>query len=139
MFDFNTTTKVGDVQFKCQYMAGLNFYDLQPLAIGQSSEGGFSKIPGADNPLRVVYLSFCQDLPEALWCDLSKPSMAVMVTLDPDTLEETSCVTLSGDSPTKNAAFNVSDPDNNDGLAIEYSGGDEGYILKVDIQCDPNT
>lgn len=24
---------VGDVQFRCQYMAGLNFYDLQPLDI----------------------------------------------------------------------------------------------------------
>jgi hypothetical protein len=33
----------------------------------------------------------------------------------------------------------VSDPDNNDGLAIEYNGGDEGYLLKVDVQCDPNT
>ena len=23
--------KVGDLQFKCQYLAGLNIYDLQPL------------------------------------------------------------------------------------------------------------
>lgn len=140
MFDFNSTgTKVGDVQFKCQYMAGLNFYDLQPLAIAQSAEGGFSNVTGADNHLKRVYLSFCQKLPERLWCELSKPSMAVMYTVDPDTFEETSCVTLSGESPTKNAAFNVSDPDNNDGLAVEYNGGDEGYLLKVDIQCDPDT
>ena len=30
MFDFESaaTGKYGDVQFQCQYMAGLNFYDL---------------------------------------------------------------------------------------------------------------
>lgn len=27
----NTTTVLRDLQFKCQYMAGLNFYDLQNL------------------------------------------------------------------------------------------------------------
>lgn len=135
MFDF-TGTKLGDVQFKCQYMAGLNFYDIQPLAIAQSADGGYSNVTGADNPLRRVYISFCQDLPELLWCTAKQPTMAVMVTIDPETFEEVSCVTLSGESPTKNAAFNVSDPDNNDGLAIQYTGGDEGYKLTVDIQCD---
>ena len=41
MFNFNDT-KVGNIQFQCQYMAGLNFYDLQPLSIAQSKEGGYS-------------------------------------------------------------------------------------------------
>ena len=30
----------------------------------------------------------------------------------------------------------MSDPDNNDGLLIEYTGGADGYGLFVDVQCD---
>lgn len=90
----------------------------------------------ADAPNKFVYISFCQDLPEALWCK-SDPqgTMAVLVEVDAQG-EEVSCTRLSGDSPTKNAKFNVSDPDNNDGLKIEYTGGAEGYNLYVDVQCD---
>ena len=37
------------------------------------------------------------------------------------------CVTLSGGSTTDNARFDVSDPDNNDGIKLVYNGGDPGY------------
>jgi hypothetical protein len=82
-----------------------------------------------------VVISFCKDLPELLWCDAGKPTMAVLQERDPEG-KVTSCATLSGDSPTKNAAFDVSDPDNNDGLKLIYNGGDAGYYLTVDIQCN---
>lgn len=32
-FDFTPEAHLRDIQNKCQYMAGLNFYDLQPIAI----------------------------------------------------------------------------------------------------------
>lgn len=127
-------THVGDVQFKCQYMAGLNFYDIQPLGLAKP----YYKVPSLDGTNRTLYISFCQDLPEALWCDNDPvATMAILIEGNIDGSEK--CVRLSGDSPTSNAAFNVSDPDNNDGLKIEYNGGEAGFNLVVDIECDHDT
>ena len=55
--------QLGDLQYKCQYQAGLNFYDLQPLAIYQRS---YNFSAGGN---LTMYLSFCNDLPEHLWCN----------------------------------------------------------------------
>lgn len=118
--------RLEDIQFKCQYMAGLNFYDLQPLSIVQS----FYEFPATDGSGKTFALSFCQDLPDDKWCDPQQPTMAVMHTPDGK------CVTLSGSDPTKNADFEVADADSNDGLDVLYNGGDEGYSFTVNIQCD---
>lgn len=48
-------------------------------------------------------------------------------------------MTLSGPSATQNARFDVSDPDNNDGIKLIYNGGDPGFQFTVDIQCDHDT
>jgi Domain of unknown function (DUF4203) len=108
------------------------------LALAQSANGGYSEVPAMDAPNRKVFISFCKTLPVHLQCEPSKETMAVLREYDSEGTE-TGCYTLSGSSPTKNAAFNVSDPDNNDGLGIDYTGGDEGYNLYVDVQCDHNT
>ena len=95
-FEDATTTTVGDVQNKCQYMAGLNFYDLQPLALAQKNQ--FTNVSAIDSPNKYVYISFCHTLPENLWCeDDHEGTMAVLVELDPeDDFREKSCVRLSG-------------------------------------------
>ncbi len=52
----NLTTKVGDIQFKCQYMAWLNFYNLQDLA--NDKDYRQFPIPGKGNSQAIV--SFCR-------------------------------------------------------------------------------
>jgi hypothetical protein len=98
-----------DVQFNCQYMAGLNFYDLQPLDIART----YYNFTNPLNPERSIMVSFCNDLPETLWCDLSRPSLAVLIDSKSGT-----CTPLSGSDSTKNAKFDVAEPDENDGIEI---------------------
>ncbi len=46
------------------------------------------------------------------------------------------CHILSGSDITKNADFNVDDQQDDDGLQINYSGGDAGYTFSLNIHCD---
>lgn len=126
------TAFVGDIQFKCQYQAGLNFYDLQPLALAKS----YYEIPTFDGTNRTIFIAFCNDLPESLWCDPQQPSMAVIVE---DAAHGGNCSSLSGSDPTVDAAFSISNTTSNDGLTITYTGGDSGYGLVVDIPCNQST
>ena len=64
-----------DFQFRCQYMAGLNFYDLQPLGIANASY----KVPSIDGSGRYILIAFCQDLPAEMWCSPTQSSMAVLM------------------------------------------------------------
>ena len=116
----NQTTQVGDIQFKCQYQAGLNFYDLQPLALAKA----YYAVPTPDLTNRTLYISFCNDLPETLWCTSDKSTMA---TLWEDEAHGGGCVQLSGGDPTKDASFSVLNESINDGLRITYNGGDPDY------------
>jgi hypothetical protein len=120
--------QLGDIQYKCQYQAGLNFYDLQPLAIYQRS---YNFSLGGN---LVMYLSFCNDLPEYLWCNPEDSTMAVL--RDGDT---GGCVRLSGPDPTNDAAFSVLNETINDGLRITYSGGDANYSFALNIPCNHST
>ena len=92
-------------------MAGLNFYDLQPLAQLATSY----KFEGVD---ATYTLSFCNDLPDEMACSADNKTMAVMNT------KAGECKKLAGPNPTKNAEFAVGNTENNDGLNIHYSGGD---------------
>ena len=114
-----------DVQYNCQYLAGLNFYDLQLLAVAKP----MYEVNVTNST--IFQISFCHSLPEEYWCN-DQESMAV--------LRNTSelgggCVTLSGPDPTKNAAFTVANETANDGININYSGGDPGWNLTIQIQC----
>jgi hypothetical protein len=53
--------------------------------------------------------------------------------------DDTQCHKLSGPDPTDNAAFDVADPGQQDGLAIVYNGGAEGYGFSVNISCNKET
>ena len=85
------------VQFKCQYIDGLDFYDIQPLAIVADSMGGYfnytDEATGAS-----IQVSFCKPLPNNLYCDSQDPTMAVL-----HYPNNTGCVKLSGSSATDNA------------------------------------
>lgn len=79
-------------------------------------------------------LAFCNDLPTDQWCSADKKTMGIATTTS-------TCTTLTGSNPTDDAEFEVDDQDNNDGLRINYKGGDkctetENYSLTVHIQCD---
>jgi len=84
------------IQFKCQYMDGLDFYDIQPLAIVAEKYGGYFNYSDAKTGAS-IQVSFCGPLPQPLYCNLQEPSMAVLQ------LPDDSCVTLSGSNPTENA------------------------------------
>jgi hypothetical protein len=113
-------------------MAGLNFYDLQPLAL---SKEYYSFTDGNDE----YKISFCQDLPTAQRCADHQDGTMVVGTISNE------CKTLSGADPTKDSLFEVlnSDGDDGDGLKIKYSGGTgicdsasgKLYTFEVDITC----
>lgn len=110
-------------------MGGLNFYDLQPLALANDH---YEFTQG----LKKVVVSFCNDLTENVLttngCDSKLETMAILT-------DGVTCVSLSGKDPTKNADFEVGNEDDDDGLAINYSGGQEGYDLTVNLICDKDT
>ena len=81
-----------------------------------------------------MYLSFCNDLPENLWCNAEDSTMAVL--RDSGTGE---CFRLSGPDPTNDAAFSVLNETTNDGLRITYSGGDANYSFALNIPCNHDT
>ena len=81
-----------------------------------------------------MYLSFCNDLPENLWCNAEDSTMAVL--RDSYTGE---CVRLSGPDPTKDSAFSVLNETINDGLRITYSGGDANFSFALNIPCNHDT
>jgi hypothetical protein len=77
-------------------MAGLNFYDLQPLQIARNFFN-FTDVNTGKN----ILIAFCDPLPENLWCN-NKPSLAVLQDENLGT-----CTTLAGSDPTTNAVFSV--------------------------------
>lgn len=116
---------LGDVQFRCNYLAGLNFYNLVPLAAIDSYT-----IPSGTNQRAVV--SFCKHLKNdtltALGCRITQ-TMAVFID------ETNKCHILSGSDITKNANFDVDNKTTNDGLRINYNGGDAGYNMTLEVKC----
>jgi hypothetical protein len=84
------------IQFKCQYMDGLDIYDIQPLAIVAESKGGYFEYNNAE--LNTTFdVTFCGPLPSAKFCSAESPSMAVLHhPID-------GCISLSGKNPTDNA------------------------------------
>lgn len=107
-------------------MDGLDFYDLQPLSIwGPRSINYTDSKTGA-----TMSLSFCQDLPESMYCNSSEPTMAVLH--DPFG----KCVKLSGPDPTKNAKLKeLGDGQKDVGVTVDYLGGDPNYKLIISIVC----
>lgn len=81
-----------------------------------------------------MYLSFCNDLPENLWCDPQDSTMAVL-----RNSETGECVRLSGPDPTTDSAFSVLNETTNDGLRITYSGGDANFSFALNIPCNHDT
>ena len=49
------------------------------------------------------------------------------------------CHLLSGDDITNDADFSVDDQTDNNGLSINYKGGDPNYSLKMNIACDTSS
>ena len=64
----NTLNGTEAVQFKCQYIDGLDFYDIQPLSIVAESMGGYFNYsdPATGASIQV---SFCKPLPQSLYCN----------------------------------------------------------------------
>lgn len=56
---------VKDIQVGCQYLAGVNFYDLEPLYLNKP----VYNITAYDYPGRYLLLSFCKNLPKEYWCN----------------------------------------------------------------------
>lgn len=118
------------VQFKCQYIDGLDFYDIQPLSIVAESMGGYFNYsdPASGASIQV---SFCKPLPQSLYCNLQEPSMAVL------NHPVEGCVKLSGPSPTDNAKLKeIRDSTKDVGVQVQYTGGDPAFNFSVEIYCD---
>lgn len=92
----NTLNGTEAVQFKCQYIDGLDFYDIQPLAIVAETMGGYFNYSDPATGVSLL-VSFCHRLPQYLYCNLQEPTMAVLH----NPIE--GCVKLSGSSATENA------------------------------------
>ena len=62
-------------------------------------------------------------------CGANVQTMAILV-------DGGKCAKLAGGDPFTDANFEVGNSDDNEGLDIIYSQGDQGYQLKVNIGCD---
>ena len=114
-------------QFKCQYMSGLSFYDLQPIEVFGPPFLNFTD----DRTGAQLLVSFCKELPDDLWC---KPGYGTMAVIR-DAPNKGDCIQLSGDDPTKNAKITEKSPTSDDGVYLNFNGGDPNYNLTMDIQC----
>jgi len=118
------------IQFKCQYMDGLDFYDIQPLAIVAEKNGGYFNYTDATLGATML-VSFCGTLPPAQYCGPQEPTMAVLHH------PIQGCVRLSGSNPTDNAQLKQIGKSSEDvGVNIQYSGGNPSYNLSIEIYCD---
>ena len=116
-----------ELHYKCQYMAGLNFYDLKPLGENQDH---YSYSDGKGS---TIYISFCNNLPASALitagCDSTKSAMSVLA-------DSTGCHILTGSDPTADTSFQVLNTDDDNGLVITYKNGDPNYGLVLDMTCD---
>lgn len=120
-----------DLKFNCQYMAGLNFYDLRPL--------GYEKDHYSYTDLvrnKTIFISFCNNLPpnvlETAGCSTNIQSMSILRD------SKGVCHILTGNNPKEDTSFNILNTDDDNGLAITYKGGESNYGLVVDMTCDVN-
>eukprot|EP00347_Sterkiella_histriomuscorum_P015293 403357576 len=118
-----------EIQYRCQYMSGLNFYDLKSLSSAQYM------FPSTVNDYWVM---FCSDLPDAKSCN--SKTMVTQYLKGTNT-----CSVLAGSDPTKDADFEVLNEDDNQGLKITYINVEntkptcEGQpTFQIQISCDAN-
>jgi Domain of unknown function (DUF4203) len=65
-------------------------------------------------------------------CDENAKTMAIFK-------DTNGCHLLSGDDITNDADFSVDDQTDNNGISINYKGGQSGYSLRLNIACDTDS
>lgn len=110
-------------------MAGLNFYNLQPLDNSKTHDPqNFTSDQGT------LSVQFCRLMTsyhlEGLGCKPTAKTMAAFKDANG------ACHILSGQDTTKDADFSVDNITQNNGLQIQYKNGDGSFNLKLNLECD---
>ena len=116
-----------EIKFKCNLLVDfIYFYNIVPLH-------GDEHIINSKTDSSKVVMVFCDPMNTTTLtkygCDSTLKTMAVFI----DTNKK--CHSLSGPDMNSNADYQVYDPKNNNGLQINYKGGESGYNFTLDMQC----